>query len=240
MAKTEFKTLRYIRVPLTVQVDGKLHATSPNTPPGQEYMLGHTPSPTQLAARRLAGELIVPLADLAAAVADEIPEKEEEPTQQLSVFRRDEAGRPFLHANFIKGHLRDAAETVGRMVGFWGLKGFVTTTLWISPYRTMLDGPVGIDEWPTHFDLYRKGRVSGFRRAEYVESPKLELGLVLLGDSRWNSELLTAVLFQGSMMGMGGGRRLEGGKYTFSLGDFEHITPVVAQGLLVAGAIKAG
>ena len=238
MAKSEIKTLRYHKASLVIQVDGRLHATSPSTPTGQEYMLAHTPSPTALEARRLNGEPIVPLDQLAVAVAIEIPE--EEPVQQTSVFRRDGDGRPFLHSNFIKGHLRDAAENVGRMVGFWGLKGFVTSTLWISPYQTMLAGPVTVEQWPTHFDLYRKGRVSGFRRSEYVESPRLELDLVLLADSRWNSELLTAVLFQGSMMGMGGGRRLEGGKYTFALGDFEHITPVVAQGLLVAGAIRTG
>jgi|SRR3990167_3152870 len=235
MAK-ELKGLEYVVVEVVEQTMGKLHATTPVSPDGQRFMLANTPSDAQLVSRVSAGEPIVGLGALNAAVDGEMAPLAKETG---AAFRRDGNGRPFVHANYIKGHLRDAADAVGRTVGFWGLKAFVTSTLFISPYRIYYpqDAATGTDEWPTHFEVYRMGRLSGFRRAEWVESPKLAYSLVILADPRWNEALLKAIYSQGSIMGKGGGRRLDLGKYAFTLGPWQTIAPDAAVELIQRGTV---
>lgn len=240
MPKKEVSTISYHLVHVKETTLGRLHATTPINLASQEYMLKRTPSEAQLAARREAGEPIIPIEDLAEGVRGETTPAAEEGKIQMAVWRRDKNGHPYVHSNFIKGHLRDAAGTTGRAVNFWDLKGFLTGTLFVTPYRIYLpEGTaIGEDEWPTHFEIYRMGRVSAFRRAEYAESPTLTYDLIILADPRWKRGLLLAIYTQGSIMGKGGSRRLESGKYTFEIGDFVPCSAEEALEMIRAGVME--
>lgn len=212
----------YARVQVVDRTLGRLHATTSSSIVGLGYQVkARTPYAGELAAREAAGEELVDPEAIKTAVAEEVDAESDGATR--AVWRRDEDGRPFVHSNYIKGHLRDAAEAVQRVVKFFALQSFLTKTLFVSPYKIYLpeDAEVGLDSWPTHFEIYRRGRVSAFREAEYCEGPVLKYSLIILRDPRWNPDLLESIYTQGSMMGKGGGRRLDGGKYDFELSDWE-------------------
>ena len=189
-------------------------------------MVDRMPSEAVLAAREAAGEPITPVDKLTEEVLEQVgatgPEAEELP--QRAVFRRDEKGA-FLHDNFIKGHIRDCGDALSRALSFWGLQTFINKTLFVRPERTYLEGEVKVDRWPTHFDIYRKGRVSSFREAEFVESPTLRFNIFLLSDPRWKPSLLQALFDYGAGHGMGGGRGRGMGRYTHTLTPWEKATP---------------
>jgi hypothetical protein len=234
----------YQVTPVELHFVGSLHATTARSVAGQKYQLAKEPTEKILAARAEAGEPIVPGDVLEAALAAETAEA---PEEAASVFRRDEQGLPFIHSNFIKGHLRDAADALSRPIDFWGFKAFVTTTLWVTPYAIPildLDGQrvagegVVVDKWPTHFDIYRMGRVSSFHVSERVDNPVLSFQVVQLRDSRWAPWMLEALFTQGGMMGMGGGRRLDGGRYTATLSETQSVDRATG-GLLVIQSVVA-
>ena len=211
------KELFFHRVPVEIKVNGPLHATSPQNPGGVGHMLARQPAPTILRARQDAGEPVILLPDLAEQVMEEVDVEER---SQCAVFRRDPEGRPFLHPNYIKGHLRDAGDALSKLLGFWGLQTFINKTLFVSPERIYLDGEVKVERWPTHFDIYRRGRVSSFREAEYVDDPTVHFTVFLLGDPRWEHKLLQHLFEYGSVRGMGGGRGRYMGQYAFTLGEW--------------------
>ena len=229
--------LYFHKVDVEMRVTGPLHATSPQNPEGVAYMLGKQPKAAMLAARRAAGEPIAEMDVLAAQVLAETGA--EEGKEAMAVFRRnpqDPDKRPFVHENFIIGHLRDAGEAIAREKQIWGLQAFVSRTLYVRPKAIYLGKPDGgsgyfigsevlIEVWPTHFDIYRMGRVSSFRRAEYVESPILHFSVLMTPDPKWTPDLLEDLFFQGSMRGLGGGRGRRMGNYTFTLGEWGQVSP---------------
>ena len=219
MPKKEAGQLMFWQVTVTIDVLGPLHATSPQNPEGVGYMLAHQPTEAELEARRAAGEAIIPLSELEEEVSQAVAAEAAAP--QRSVFRRLEDGRPYIHHNFFKGHLRDSAEGITRAVNFWGLHQFVTRTLFVRPDKTFLpEGcPIEVEKWPTHFDLYRKGRVSSFREAEWVDSPRLSFRVALVNDPRWTRKLLEELFQFGSLHGLGGGRGRGMGQYRYELGE---------------------
>ena len=241
------RRLYFHKAEVEIRVVGPLHATSPQNPEGVAYMLKHRPTPATVAARQAAGAPIIPMNDLATQVLAETGA--EEGKEAMAVFRRhpkDPDKRPFVHENFIIGHLRDAGEAIAREKGIWGLHSFISRTLFVRPKAIYLgkpddqgqEGPDGqpwpahyvgsevlVEEWPTHFDIYRMGRVSSFRRAEFVESPILCFSVLMTPDPKWTPDLLEDLFFQGSMRGLGGGRGRRMGNYTFTLGEWGQVSP---------------
>ena len=232
--------LYFHKAEVEMRVTGPLHATSPQNPEGVAYMLKHQPTPATLDARQAAGAPIIPMNELATQVLTETGA--EEGKEAMAVFRRnpqDPGKRPFIHENFIIGHLRDAGEAIAREKGIWGLHSFISRTLFIRPKAIYLgkpgyagtsqpvyaDSEVLVEEWPTHFDIYRMGRVSSFRRAEFVESPILRFSILMTPDPKWTPDLLEDLFFQGSMRGLGGGRGRRMGNYTFTLGEWGQVSP---------------
>ena len=213
-------------------MQGLLHATSPSTTSGINYALAkNEPSPTVLAARREAGEPIIPTEELAGQIAEEVGAVEAK--NGPAVFHKDKDGVPFLHRNFLKGHMRACGDASSRMLGFYALQDFINRTLFIGPDRTYLYSVEGklytgkdvkIEEWPTHFDVYRVGRLSGFRQAEILEDPQFSFRLYLLADPRWSSELVKALLDYGTVRGIGGGRGRHQGQYRFTLGEITQVS----------------
>lgn len=208
------RQLGFHRIPLTMQVIGKLHATSA---PTEELLRKLAPSESQILKREEQGEPITPIPELAEQIAEDIPEEAE---VGKAVFRKHN-GIPYIPGHWIKGHLKEGGENLSRTLDFWGLKDFVGRTLYVTPHRCNLEGlEVKSETWPTYFDIPRLGRRSGFRNAEYVENPLLSWNLWLIGDPRWDKELLIDLLRYGSMHGIGGSRGLDKGKYSFGLGDW--------------------
>jgi len=218
--------VKFWRVAVEMVIKGPLHATSPQNPQGVGYMMGRMPSEAVLEARKAAGETITPVDKLTEEVLEQVgatgPEAEELP--QMAVFRRDEKG-VFLHDNFILGHIRGCGDALSRSLNFWGLQTFINKTLSVRPERIYLDGEVKVERWPTHFDIYRKGRVSSFREAEFVESPTLHFNIFLLQDPRWKASLLKALFDYGAGHGIGGGRARGMGRYSYTLTGWEKATP---------------
>jgi hypothetical protein len=213
----------YARVQVVDRTLGRLHATTASSIEGIGYQVdARTPYVGELAAREAAGEELMSPEAIKTAVAEEVDAESSDGTTR-AVWRRDEDGRPFVHSNYIKGHLRDAAKAIQRVVKFYALQSFLTDTLFVSPYKIYLpeDAEVGLDWWPTHFDIYRKGRVSAIREVEYCASPVLKYSIIILRDPRWNPDLLEAIYTHGSMLGKGGSRKLNKGKYEFELSDWE-------------------
>lgn len=217
--------LSFYKVPVTIKVDGPLYASSPTTTGGIEAALKRNmPSEAQVAFRESVGEEIRPIEELAKEVKEAIPEGERVPS---TVFRRDSEDRPYLHNNYLKGHLRECAETLSRTLNFWGLKDFVTRTVFVTPRRLFLEGE--IKALTTYFapDVRLSTGVT-VRQAtekteEFVESPVLTWTLYLVGDPRWNRGLLEQLLIYGSARGLGPGRGRGESQYEFELGDFEQV-----------------
>jgi hypothetical protein len=236
----------YRVTPVELRFVDSLHATTARSVAGQKYQLAKEPTDKILAAREQGGEPIVPIDELQEALQEETAQA---PEEAASVFRRDEQGLPFIHSNFIKGHLRDAADALSRPIGFWGFKAFVTTTLFVSPYAIpILDGQTGqrlvadrvvVDRWPTHFDIYRMGLVSSFHVSERADHITLAFQIVRLDDSRWAPWMLESLFTQGAIMGMGGGRRLDGGRYTAALGETRTVDMATGR-LLVVQSVVGG
>ena len=218
--------VKFWRVAVEMVIKGPLHATSPQNPQGVGYMMDRMPSEAVLEARKAAGETITPVDKLTEEVLEQVgatgPEAEELP--QMAVFRRDEKG-VFLHDNFILGHIRGCGDALSRSLNFWGLQTFINKTLSVRPERIYLEGEVKVERWPTHFDIYRKGRVSSFREAEFVESPTLHFNIFLLQDPRWKASLLKALFDYGAGHGIGGGRARGMGRYSYTLTGWEKATP---------------
>ncbi len=228
--KRETKRLRFYRVPVTLRIDGRLHATTPGDPTGIAYMLAKMPTEAQKTRIEAAqGNPLTPVSELAPMITEEVAHAEQ---QQKAVFRRDLENRPFVHENYIMGHMRDAAETLSRAVNIWGLKQFVGQTMFIRPRRVLLVDTAGKllepreETWPTHFEVYRIGRLASFRRAEYVEDPVLSFSVYLVADPRWTPSVLEDLFVYGAQRGIGGGRGRRMGGYEFELGEWETVDRV--------------
>lgn len=143
MAKREVGQLFFYRVPLVIKVNGRLYGSSPTTAGGIEAMLKRNmPSEAEIAFREGAGEEIQPLPEL----QRDIEKATEGIPVATTVFRRDEQG-PYLHSNYLKGHLRECGETLSRSLNFWGLQGFVTKTVQITPGKLYILGQTGLEAW---------------------------------------------------------------------------------------------
>ena len=223
MTKKEYRPLQFREAQVSLFFEGPLHATTPATPAGIKFMLARTPPTGELEARVAAGERIMGIPELEDRVLAEVNASEGE-EEQRAVFRRDEKARPFLHHNFVKGHLRDAAQAIGRAVTFWGFQRFVSETLFVRPERIYLPDGTEVKEevWPTHFDIYRMGRVSAFCRAEFVAGVRVAFTVRVTDDSRWTQRVLEDLFLYGSQKGMGGGRGRGLGMYTYELGPLTH------------------
>jgi len=228
MSKKELGRVFWWDVPLRIRVLGPLYASSATTEGGIVAALEkNKPTEAQLTYRLAQGEPITSLEDLKVEIIEETSPVKELVPQASTVWRRDKEGRPFVHANFIKGHLREAGEIVSRLVGFWGLKKLITQTVTPTPSRLYLEGEIQL--FRTHFapDVRLKGGVE-VRQAtekveEFVDSPVLDWVLYLTGDPRWNRDLLEDILIQGSFRGLGPGRARDESKYTFDLGNFTRV-----------------
>lgn len=217
-------SLQYWKVAVEIHTPGQLHATSPQNPQGIEYMLKRQPSQGVLEARVAAGEPITPMEELTEQVETEVGAEVGAPA---AVFRRDEEDRPFIHPNFVKGHLREASSALSRVVNFWGFQDFINKTLFVRPERIYFTNnpEVQKERWPTHFDIYRMGRVSSFREAEYVADSRVAFSLFLVNDPRWTAALLNQLFQYGSLRGWGGGRGRSLGQYEFTLSEWTGVAP---------------
>jgi len=226
----EVKDLKFTRYPVTLTMHGPLHATTASNPESIAYQLRNQPSEPDLAARLAAGEPLKPMDALQKQVEQEAGAAEP-PPEPMAVFRRDDLKRPFIHDNFIRGHLRDAGEALSRALGVWGLQQLITRTVFVRPERIYL--PVGctveVETWPAHSDVYRMGRISSIRRAEFALGVTLEFRLYVVNDPRWaganGRKILTSVLQYGAIHGIGGGRGRGMGRYTFMLGEAMEVEP---------------
>ena len=230
MAKREREQgqIFYWKVPVTIRVIGPLYASSPTTTGGIDAALyRNMPSESQVRFRESLGEEITPIEDLAREIAESIPQIEPVPS---TVFRRDKEGRPCLHANYLKGHVRDCGETTSRLLNFWGLKDFLTRTVNIRPAMLVLDGEIKAITTPISVKVRRSSGVeviqSTLKIEEFIESPELRWWLYLLGDPRWDRSLLEQLLICGSSRGIGPGRAKCASEYEFELGEFEKVPRV--------------
>lgn len=250
--KREVKRLSFARYEIDIQMLGPLHATSPSSGVGIDYMLARTPSNPVLAARRAVGETITPIDELTVQVSREVgllPYPEEEkpdtagdsdgqtakleetpsitPQTSQSVFRRDSNGIPFIHPNFIKGSLREAADALGRALGIWAFQSLVNKSVFIRPEHIYLNGNPGVEveTWPTHFDIPRMGRLSGFRQAETVDNAAFSFRVYTTNDPLWTPNLVMDLFSYGAVRGLGGGRGRSMGQYTFTISAPEIVNP---------------
>lgn len=223
----EIGELFFYKVPITISVIGPLYASSPTTDGGIEAALKRNmPTEAQVGYRERLGEEIKPLDELREDIAAAIPSGRVPST----VFRRDDEGRSYLHANYLKGHLRECGEALSRALNFWALKDFITRTVFVTPQRLYLDEGQEVRSFTTYFapDVRLSTGVT-VRQAtekteEFIEAPLLMWELYLVGDPRWNRALLEQLLIYGSMRGLGPGRGRCESQYTFALGQFEKVS----------------
>ena len=226
--KRETRELAYYRTVLTMSVHGNLYGSSPTTREGIEAMLkANQPSEAQIAEREGAGmEQVKPMDELASEVAmASLPEMTgatvEEGKTPSTVFRRDRENRPYLHSNYLKGHLREAGEVVSRISGIWGIKDMVTRTVLVCPERNYLEGEVrSLRTFFTPEVRMSTGvmvKQPTEKVAEYVENPIITWALYIANDPRWDEVLMKQLLVYGSMRGLGPGRGVDTSKYTFTM-----------------------
>jgi len=228
-AKRELERMSFYRVPLTIKVWGPLYASSPTSAVGIAAALSRNmPTEAQVAFREAVGEEIRPLGEIKDEMKEAAARGTEEAKGATTVFRRDEKG-PYLHSNYLKGHLREGAETLSRAINFWGFQSFVTRTVWVTPQKIWLD-PAGIKTVTTYFAPEVRlstgvtVRQPTEKITEYVESPSLKWILYLLADPRWSRDLLEELVSYGAMRGLGPGRGLDESKYDFELGELLRVT----------------
>lgn len=231
MPQKERQPLFFHEVRVTIKVHGPLYASSPTTMGGIVAALKRNkPTEGQKEYREAVGEEIKSQEELAKEIKDAVPEGEPGKPKPSTVFRRDKAGQPYLHANYFKGHLRECGESLSRTIDFWGLQGFVTKTVFVKPDALYLAGD--IKELTTFFapDVRLSSGVT-VRQAtekveEFVESPVLKWVLYLVGDPRWDRNILEEMLRYGSVRGIGPGRGRCESQYEFDLGEFKRVDRV--------------
>jgi len=236
----EIKELKFTRYPVTLTMRGPLHATTASNPESIAYQLRNQPSEPDLAARLAAGEPIKPMDELKAQVEQEAGAAEP-PPEPMAVFRRDEQQHPFIHDNFVRGHLRDCGEALSRALGIWGLQQLITRTVFVRPERIYLPAgcKVEVETWPAHSDVYKMGRISSIRRAEFALGVELQFRLYVVNDPRWAGKggrsILGSILNYGAIHGIGGGRGRGMGRYTFELGEATVVEPADVWGDVQVG-----
>lgn len=219
----EQKELSFHRTEVTIQIQGNLFASSPTTTAGIEVMLEkNKPTETQLQAREALGvEHLKTQEELTADIVAATPVEEKGPS---TVFRRD-GERPYVHSNYLKGHLRECAEVLSRIAGIWALKDLVTRTVFVCPEKIFLEGEV---KRLTTFVTFKVRLATGVtvdqateKTAEYVENPELAWVLYIAGDPRWNELIFEQMLTFGAMRGLGPGRGVDTSKYQFTMSEWE-------------------
>lgn len=239
--KREIGSLVFYRTEVSIRVMGNLYASSPTTPQGISAMLkANQPSESQLEDRRALGEEITPNDVLTRHIESETVDQIPEVTRTLeggkspsTVFRRGPDGRPFVHSNYFKGHLRECGETVGRIVNIWGLKDLVTRTVMVCPDKVYLDGDIRcLQTFFTPEVRTARGitvKMPTEKISEYVENPTLNWVLYIAGDLRWNEPIFEAMLSFGGMRGLGPGRGTDESKYSFKMGPWSKLNYREAQ-----------
>lgn len=228
MPKKELQPLFFHEVPVTIKVHGPLYASSPTTMGGIVAALDRNkPTESQKDYREAVGEEVKSQEELAKEIQDAVPEGEPKPS---TVFRRDKDGAAYLHANYFKGHLRECGESLSKALDFWGLQGFVTKTVFVKPDALYLAGE--IKEFTTYFAPWVRQKTGVWIRQatekveEFVESPVLRWMLYLVGDPRWDRNVLEQMLVYGSVRGLGPGRGRCESQYEFDLGEFKRVDRV--------------
>ena len=229
--------LFYNRVTLQITPIGYLYASSPTSTGGIEKAVEkNKPSDAQLEARRKLGEQIHPLESIkeemaqSAEVAAGQAEEAGEVLMPSTVWRRDEQGRPYIHNNYLKGHLRECGDTIAATVGVWHLQDLISRTVFITPARLYIDDEkIKILEIRFTPEVTLKGgariKQPTIKTSEAIWQPTLNWVLYILGGTKLSRELLNAMLIHGSMRGIGPGRGTSDTPYTkgFVLGEFESV-----------------
>lgn len=228
--------LFYHRVTLQITPIGYLYASSPTSTGGIEKAIEkNMPSDAQLEARRNLGEEIHTLQSIkeemsqSAEVAAGQAEETGEVLMPSTVWRRDDQGQPFIHNNYLKGHLRECGDNISRTIGFWHLQDFISRTLFITPAKLYIDGKIETITIKFAPEVTRTGGVKvrqpTIKTSEAVWQPTLNWVLYLLGDPRWSRQLLVNMLIYGSQRGIGPGRGTHDTPYPtrWLLGEFERV-----------------
>lgn len=228
--------LFYHRVTLQITPIGYLYASSPTSTGGIEKAIEkNMPSDAQLEARRNLGEEIHTLESIkeemthSAEVAAEQAEETGEVLMPSTVWRRDEKGRPYIHNNYLKGHLRECGDTIAATVGVWHLQDLISRTVFIAPARLYLDGEIKIIEIKFTPEVTLKGgakvKQPTIKTSEAIWEPTLNWVLYILGGTKLNHELLSYMLTHGSLRGIGPGRGTSITPYPtrWQLGEFERV-----------------
>lgn len=228
MARKEPIGFNFHTTVLTISVRGALYASSPTTREGIEAMIKATaPSDAAIEARaELKMEQPATNEQLAEQIEGQTATTLEDGKSPSTVFRRDEQDRPFLHSNYLKGHLRECGEVLSRIIGMWGVKDLVTRTLFIAPDRIYLKNVGARKTYFTPEIRLPSGvmvKQPTEKIAEYVENPVLTWTLYMAADPRWSKRLLEQMLTFGAMRGLGPGRGIDTSKYDFSLLGWETI-----------------
>lgn len=224
----ELGELKFYKVAVQIMVDGPLYASSPTTSGGIKVALkSNQPSEAQIAYREGLGEQITDPDELAQEIKDAVPEGNIAST----VFRRNEGGHPYLHSNYLKGHLRECGDVLSRPLEVFGLQALVTKT--VSVYPKKLYAPFDGKEiflWKTFFaPEVRLSTGVTVRQPteliqEYFDSPTLDWQLLIVADPRWSRDLLHKLLTYGATRGIGPGRGRDESQYAFFLGNFDETT----------------
>lgn len=226
----EIKALTFHRVPLKIQVEGNLYASSPASAPGIEAALRRNmPTEAQLQYREeVVGENIKDLDDIRQEMEQSAEMVQAQEVQEAhAIFRRDltREGKPYLHANYLKGHIRGCGRGIERAIGFWALERFITMTVLVAPARHYLEQKIQVitslfaPEVRTSAGIMV--RQNTIKRSEYIQDPILHWVLYLVGDPRWTPNLLEDLFGYGSMRGFGPGRGILESQYAFELGTWE-------------------
>ena len=155
-----------------------------------------------------------PIEDLARQVAKEVGGDEEQFLPGWATFKRDDNGL-YYEGRCVRGHIKDcAAQVVSFVSNIKAFRSKVANKVYVETERIYLgkSEPDGMEQRFIQV-MTRQGPRSSYKYIDYVEKPRLEFILRVLGDDVIAGDEISLIFEYGGMHGMGQERSQDWGRY---------------------------
>jgi hypothetical protein len=152
---------------------------------------------------------------------DEARSLPQELERGTTVFHKDEQGMPVFWDYQIKGFIKEAAKTFNGLNGVKALRSKVSSLVFVTPRRILLNAPGGLQsitycERPLRGETAQGPRVALARSEQLPEGTWFEIVLEVI-DGPIDREILAELFDYGKYNGLGQWRSGSKGRFTFEM-----------------------